>query len=98
MQNGDDSICMKSTKAGSASNGLIRNCTVRNGVQLLPATKNYPGMAGGLVFGTAIAPAMENITFSNCTVEGALAGIRIKFRPTQYGFVKNVICESHALL
>ena len=93
VQNGDDSICMKSTAAGSAKNGLIRNCTVRNGVQQLPATENYPGLAGGLVLGTAIAPAMENITFSNNTVEGALAGIRIKFRPSQMGSVKNIIFE-----
>ena len=93
VQNGDDSICMKSTAGGSARNGLIRNCTVRNGKQLLPATKNYPGMAGGLVLGTAIAPAMENITYSNCTVDGALAGIRIKFRPTQFGTVKNIVFE-----
>jgi polygalacturonase len=57
---------MKSTKAGSAQNGLIRNCTVRNGVRLLPATTNYPGMAGGLVLGTAIAPAMQNITHHLC--------------------------------
>jgi polygalacturonase len=45
------------------------------------------------VFGTAIAPAMENITYSNCTVHGALAGIRIKFRPTQFGFVRNILFE-----
>lgn len=93
VQNGDDSICMKSTTAGSAKNGLIRNCTVRNGVQLLPATKNYPGLAGGLVLGTALAPAMENITYSNCTVIGALAGIRIKFRPSQDGFVRGILFE-----
>ena len=40
-------------------------------------------MTGGLVLGTAVAPTMENITYTNCTVEGALAGIRIKFRPSQ---------------
>lgn len=91
VQNGDDSICMKSTELGSARNGLVRNCTVRNGVQQLPATRNYPGTAGGLVLGTAIAPAIENITFSNCSVFGALAGIRIKFRPTQNGFVRNIL-------
>ena len=45
------------------------------------------------MFGTAIAPAMENITYSNCTVHGALAGIRIKFRPTQFGFVRNILFE-----
>eukprot|EP01043_Picozoa_sp_COSAG02_P049113 COSAG02_NODE_4902_length_4849_cov_8.392280_3_plen_493_part_00 len=94
VQNGDDSICMKSTAAGSAKNGLIRGCTVKNGKQLLPATKNYPGKAGGLVLGTAIAPRMENITYSNCTVEGALAGIRIKFRPSQMGSVKNILFEN----
>eukprot|EP01052_Picozoa_sp_SAG31_P029311 SAG31_NODE_2903_length_4928_cov_6.524746_4_plen_553_part_00 len=94
VQNGDDSICMKSTAAGSAKNGLIRGCTVKNGKQLWPATKNYPGMAGGLVLGTAVAPAMENITYSNCTVEGALAGIRIKFRPSQMGSVKNILFEN----
>jgi hypothetical protein len=32
----------KALKKGRVSAGLIRNCTVRNGVQLLPATKNYP--------------------------------------------------------
>jgi polygalacturonase len=48
------------------------------------------------VFGTAIAPAMENITYSNCTVHGALAGIRIKFRPTQFGFVRNILFEDIA--
>mmetsp|Transcript_72427 Transcript_72427/g.120729 ORF Transcript_72427/g.120729 Transcript_72427/m.120729 type:complete len:439 (+) Transcript_72427:69-1385(+) len=93
VQNGDDSICMKSKEEGSARNGLVRNCTIRNGVQLLPATRNYPGHAGGLVLGTAVSPAMENITFSNCTVEGALAGIRIKFRPSQFGFARNVLFE-----
>ena len=90
VENGDDSICMKSTALGSASNGLIRNCTVRNGAQLLPATRNYPGKAGGLVLGTAVAPAMENITYRNCSVDGALAGIRIKFRTTQAGFARNI--------
>ena len=97
VQNGDDSICMKSqnhgSTVGSAKNGLIRNCTVRQGVQLLPATQNYPGVAGGLVLGTAVAPAMENITYTNCSVYGALAGIRIKFRPTQFGFVRNILFE-----
>ena len=94
VENGDDSICMKSTPAGSARNGLIRNCTVRNGVHLHPATDNYPGLAGGLVLGTAVAPGMENITYRNCTVEGALAGIRIKFRPSQVGFVRNIVFEN----
>ena len=40
-------------------NGLIRCCTVRNCVQLLPATTNDPGMASGLVLGTAVASAMR---------------------------------------
>eukprot|EP01049_Picozoa_sp_SAG25_P014055 SAG25_NODE_2360_length_1681_cov_2.218078_1_plen_514_part_10 len=89
VTNGDDSICMKA----GAKNGVIRNCTVHNGRQLMPATANYPGRAGGLVLGTSDSDSMENITFSNCTVVGALAGIRIKFRPSQSGFVKQVTWE-----
>jgi polygalacturonase len=36
---------------------------------------------------------MHNITYRNCTVTGALAGIRFKFRPTQAGFVQDVLFE-----
>eukprot|EP00756_Hemistasia_phaeocysticola_P051917 Hpha_TRINITY_DN27096_c0_g1::TRINITY_DN27096_c0_g1_i1::g.33292::m.33292 len=85
--NGDDSICMKS----AAKNVVVRNCSVHNG-------KPYPtsvvqGLAGGLVLGTSDEDSMENVTFSNCTVVEALAGIRIKFRPTQTGSVRGVRFE-----
>lgn len=82
--NGDDSICMKT----GARNVLVRNCTVANGVQR--PTTQYQGLAGGLVLGTSDDDAMANITYENCSVTGALAGIRVKFRTTQSGYVRGI--------
>jgi len=91
VTNGDDAISMKS----GAKNVLVRNCTVRSGPAFPGAL--FPGLSGGLVLGTADwvhdDDAMDNITYSNCTVTGALAGIRIKFRPSQHGLVRGVQFE-----
>ena len=85
--NGDDSICMKS----GAKNVLVRNCSVANGKPWPGAVK--PGLAGGLVLGTSDDDSMQNITYRNCTVDGALAGVRVKFRPTQHGYVRGIVFE-----
>jgi polygalacturonase len=84
VTNGDDSICMKS----GAKNVLVESCTVTNGKPWPGQVKG--GLAGGLVLGTSDNDSMENVTYRNCTVTGALAGIRFKFRPSQTGFVRNV--------
>lgn len=66
VTNGDDAICMKS----GAKNVLVRNCTVRSGPAFPGAL--FPGLSGGLVLGTDDwvhdDDAMDNITYSNCTV------------------------------
>ena len=85
--NGDDSICMKS----GAKNVLVRNCSVANGAPWPGQAKH--GLAGGLVLGTSDDDSMQNITYRNCTVDGALAGVRVKFRPTQQGYVRGVVFE-----
>ena len=51
------------------------------------------GLAGGLVLGTSVNNTMQNITFRNCSVTEALAGIRFKFRSSQTGFVDGVLFE-----
>jgi len=85
--NGDDSICMK----GGAKNVLVTNCSVFNG-EPFPGSQ-FRGLAGGLVLGTSDDDSMQNITYSNCSVHGALAGIRIKYRPSQHGYVRGVRFE-----
>ena len=124
VTNGDDAICMKS----GAKNVLVRNCTVRSGPAFPGAL--FPGLSGGLVLGTDDwvheDDAIDNVTYSNCTVTyprrpsppstrqplpqarpwpcppqiptqtqvtDALAGIRIKFRPSQHGRVRGVHFE-----
>lgn len=66
VTNGDDAICMKS----GAKNVLVRNCTVRNGPAFPGAL--FPGLSGGLVLGTDDwvhdDDAIDNVTYSNCTV------------------------------
>jgi len=86
--NGDDSICMKS----GARNVLVRNCTVENG-EPYPEAKTQ-GLAGGLVLGTSDNNNMSNVTYVNCSVSGALAGVRVKFRPTQAGTVHGITFEN----
>lgn len=66
VTNGDDAITMKS----GAKNVLVRNCTVRSGPAFPGAL--FPGLSGGLVLGTDDwvhdDDAIDNITYSNCTV------------------------------
>ena len=88
VTNGDDSICMKS----QAKNVLVRNCSVSNGRPWPGQVKK--GLAGGLVLGTSDNDIMRNVTYRNCTVTGALAGIRIKFRSTQTGNVSGIVFEN----
>ena len=45
------------------------------------------------MLGTSDDDSMQNITYRNCTVDGALAGVRVKFRPTQQGYVRGVVFE-----
>ena len=88
VTNGDDSICMKS----EAKNILVRNCSVSNGHPWPGQVKK--GLAGGLVLGTSDNDSMRNVTYRNCTVTGALAGIRIKFRSSQSGSVSGIVFEN----
>jgi hypothetical protein len=77
--------------SSSAKNVLVRNCTVANGAPY-PGNQ-FRGLAGGLVLGTSDDDSMRNITYTDCDVHGALAGIRLKFRPSQHGYVRGVLFE-----
>ena len=70
---------------------VLTHPSFANGAPWPGMTKH--GLAGGLVLGTSDDDSMQNITYRNCTVDGALAGVRVKFRPTQKGYVRGVVKE-----